>query len=67
MTVRFRPVEANELVGDERAAQRIYMGSTIIMEQGKLARSLALYRCSCLQDAPATPPTSAANHRLPGP
>ena len=38
MTVRFRPVEANELVDDERAAQRLYMGSAITMEQGKLAR-----------------------------
>lgn len=37
MTVRFRPVEANELVDDERAAQRLYMGSAITMEQGKLA------------------------------
>lgn len=63
MTVRFRPVEANELVDDERAAaQRIYMGSAITMEQGKLARYLAPCRCSCLQYAP---PTSAANHRVP--
>lgn len=64
MTVRFRPVEANELVDDERAAQRIYMGSAITMEQGKLARSLAPCRCSCLQHAPTKPPTSATNHRL---
>jgi len=63
MTVRFRPVEANELVDDERAA-RLYMGSAITMEQGKLARSLTPYRCSCLQHAP---PTSATNHRLPNP
>ena len=66
MTVRFRPVEATELVDDERAAaQRIYMGPAITMEQGKLARSLAPCRCSCLHYAPATPPTSAANHRVP--
>ena len=64
MTVRFRPVEANELVDDERA-QRLYMGSAITMEQGKHARSLAPCRCSCLQHASATPPTSATNHRLP--
>lgn len=63
MTVRFRPVEANELVDDERA-QRLYMGSAITMEQGKLARSLAPCRCSCLQHAPAAPPTSAATRRL---
>lgn len=63
MTVRFRPVEANELVDDERA-QRLYMGSAITMEQGKLARSLAPCRCSCLQHAPAASPTSAANRRL---
>ena len=60
MKIRFRPVEANELIDDERA-QRPYMGSAITMEQGKLARSLAPYRCSCLQHAP---PTSATNHRL---
>jgi hypothetical protein len=35
MTVRFRPVEANELVDDERAAQRIYMGSAMTMEPGE--------------------------------
>jgi len=66
MTVRFRPVEANELVDDERA-QRLYMGSAITMEQGKHARSLAPCRCSCLQHASATPPTSATNHRLRSP
>lgn len=63
MTVRFRPVEEDELVDDERT-QRLYMGSAITMEQGKLARSLAPCRCSCLQHAP---PTSATNHRLRNP
>lgn len=63
MTVRFRPVEEDELVDDERT-QRLYMGSAITMEQGKPARSLAPCRCSCLQHAP---PTSATNHRLPNP
>lgn len=64
MTARFRPVEANELVDNERAAQRLYMGSAITMEQGKLARSLVPCTCSCLQHAP---PTSATKHRLPNP
>jgi hypothetical protein len=41
MTVRFRPVETNELVDDERAAQRIYMGSAMTMEPGEHARLLA--------------------------
>jgi hypothetical protein len=65
MTVRFRPVEANELVDDERAAQRIYMGSAMTMEPGEHARSLAPCRRSCLQHTSATPPTSAANHPAP--
>lgn len=63
MTVHFRPVEANELVDDEHA-QRLYMGSAVTMEQGKLTRYLAPCRCICLQHASATPPTSATNHRL---
>lgn len=37
MTVRFRPVEADELVDEQRAAQRIYMGSAMTMEPGELA------------------------------
>jgi hypothetical protein len=65
MTVRFRPVETNELVDDERVAQRIYMGSAMTMEPGEHARSLAPCRRSCLQHTSATPPTSAANHPAP--
>lgn len=38
MTVRFRPVEADEPVDEQRAAQeRIYMGSAMTMEPGELA------------------------------
>ena len=35
MTIRFRAAEADELVDDERAAQRIYMGSAMTMEPGE--------------------------------
>jgi hypothetical protein len=35
MTIRFRAAEADELVDDERAAQRIYMGSAMTMENGE--------------------------------
>lgn len=37
MTIRFRPAEADELVDNERAAQRIYMGSALTMEPGEHA------------------------------
>lgn len=38
MTIRFRPVEADELVDEQRASQqRIYMGSAMTMEPGELA------------------------------
>jgi len=67
MTVRFRPVEANEQDDNERAAQRIYMGSAITMEQGELARSLAPCICSYLQHTLATPLTSVLNYALSNP
>ena len=35
MTIRFRAAEADELADDERAAQRIYMGSAMTMEPGE--------------------------------
>jgi hypothetical protein len=62
MTVRFRPVEANEQVDNERTA--LYMGSAITMEQGKLARSQAPCICSYLQYTPVAPPTSVLGHTL---
>lgn len=65
MTVRFRPVEANELVDDERAAQRIYMGSAMTMEPGELARSLAPCRCSCSVRLIRLPQTTNPHHSAP--
>jgi hypothetical protein len=35
MTIRFRAAEADELVDDERAAQRIYIASAMTMEPGE--------------------------------
>jgi hypothetical protein len=67
MTVSFCTVETNELVDNERATQRIYMGSAITMEQGEHARYLAPCRCSYLQPTSATPPTSVMNDPLPNP
>jgi hypothetical protein len=49
MTVRFRPVETNELIDDERAAQRVYMSSAMTMETGELTRSPAPCKCIYLQ------------------
>lgn len=63
MTVCFRPVKANELVDDERAAQRIYMGSAMTMEQGELAPISSPMQMQ-LPAAYATPPTSATNHPI---
>jgi hypothetical protein len=35
VTIRFRDAEADELVDDERTAQRIYMSSALTMEPGE--------------------------------
>jgi hypothetical protein len=53
MTIRFRAAEADELVDDERAAQRIYMGSAMTMEPGEFIERLPDSHppCSSLQPA----------------
>ena len=39
MTIRFRAAEAEELVDDKLSAQRIYLGSTMTMENGEFLSS----------------------------
>ena len=67
MTVGFRPVEANELVDDERATQRLYMGSAITMEQGKLARISSCVQmqlpAACASHVCHEPPTPKSSAR----
>ena len=65
MTIRFRAAEAGELVDDERAAQRICMGSAMTMDSGEF---VSFYRASPNSQphaAACSLPPTPASERLP--